>query len=231
MFCVKCGVELAASEAKCPLCGTVVYHPDIKQPVERPTFPPNAQPKMKVNRLGALLIITAIYLMLILQLLVCDISIFGSLTWSLYAAGGMLLVYIITILPSWFRRPNPVIFVPCDFAAIALYLLFIDLQTGGNWFLSFAFPTVGVLGLIVTAVITLFRYVKRGYFYILGGALIATGLSVVLIEFLLNLTFTFKKFYFWSSYPLIGCTLIGIALIVIGICRPLRESLAKKFFV
>jgi hypothetical protein len=169
--------------------------------------------------------------MLILQLLVCDISIFGSLTWSLYAAGGMLLVYIIAILPMWFRRPNPVIFVPCDVAVIALYLLFIDLQTGGKWFLSFALPTVGTLGLIVTAVITLFRYVKRGYFYILGGALIATGLSVVLIEFLLNLTFTFKKFFFWSSYPLIGCTLIGIALIVIGICRPLRESLAKKFFV
>jgi hypothetical protein len=231
MFCVKCGVELAASEAKCPLCGTVVYHPDITQPAERPTFPPNAQPKMKVNRFGALLIITAVYLMLILQLLVCDISIFGSLTWSLYAAGGMLLVYIIAILPMWFRRPNPVIFVPCDVAVIALYLLFIDLQTGGKWFLSFALPTVGTLGLIVTAVITLFRYVKRGYFYILGGALIATGLSVVLIEFLLNLTFTFKKFFFWSSYPLIGCTLIGIALIVIGICRPLRESLAKKFFV
>ncbi len=231
MFCVKCGVELAASEAKCPLCGTVVYHPDITPPTERPTFPVGAQPKMKVNRLGALLIITAVYLMLILQLLVCDISIFGSLTWSLYAAGGMLLVYVITILPSWFRKPNPVIFVPCDFVAVALYLLFIDLQTGGKWFLSFAFPTVGVLGLIVTAVITLFRYVKRGYFYILGGALIATGWSIVLVEFLLNLTFTFPKFYFWSSYPLIGCTLIGIALIVIGICRPLRESLAKKFFV
>ena len=29
MYCVKCGVELADSEKKCPLCGTPVFHPDI----------------------------------------------------------------------------------------------------------------------------------------------------------------------------------------------------------
>lgn len=231
MFCVKCGVELAASEAKCPLCGTVVYHPDITPPAARPTFPPNAQPKMRVNRRGALLIITAVYLMLIIQLLVCDLTIFGGLTWSLYAAGGLLLIYIIGILPSWFSKPNPVIFVPCDFAAIALFLLFIDLQTNGSWFLSFALPTVGTFGLIVSAVIALFRYVKRGYFYILGGALIATGASIVVMELLMNMTFGFQNFYFWSSYPMIGCVLVGIALIVIGVCRPLRDSLAKKFFM
>jgi hypothetical protein len=231
MFCIKCGVELAASEAKCPLCGTVVYHPDLPLPEGRPTFPENAQPKLRVNRRGTLLITTAIYLMLILQLLVYDISIAERLTWSLYSAGGIILSYIVLILPSWFSRPNPVIFVPCDFAAAALYLLFIDLQTGGGWFLPLAFPITGVFCIIVTAVITLCRYVKRGYFYILGGAIIATGGAIVLLEFLLDLTFAFNKFYFWSSYPMIGCTLVGLALIVIGICRPLRESLAKKFFV
>ena len=142
-----------------------------------------------------------------------------------------MLSYIIMILPSWFPRPNPVIFIPCDFAALALYLLFIDLYTNGRWFLSFAFPVVGLIALITTAVVALCRYVKRGYFYILGGAIIACGGSLVLLEFFINLTFTLKKFYFWSVYPLIGCTLVGLALIVIGICRPLRESLAKKFFL
>ena len=28
-----------------------------------------------------------------------------------------------------------------------------------------------------------------------------------------------------------GFVLLGIALIIIGVCRPLRESLTKKFFV
>ncbi len=231
MYCINCGVELASSESRCPLCQTVVYHPDLNTTPTKPPYPPNATPKLRVNRLGALLIVSAVYLMLILQLLICDATIFGGFTWSLYATGGLLLAYVITILPSWFPHPNPVIFVPCDFAAVALYLLFVDLMTHGGWFLSFAFPVVGMFAVIITAVIALCRYVKRGYFYILGGAFIACGGALLMLEFFTNLTFTLKKFYFWSIYPLIGCTLIGLALIVIGICRPLRESLAKKFFL
>ena len=29
MYCINCGVKLADSEKRCPLCGTVPYHPDI----------------------------------------------------------------------------------------------------------------------------------------------------------------------------------------------------------
>ena len=231
MYCIQCGVELASSESRCPLCQTVVYHPDLVTEFTKPPYPPNAKPKLRVNRLGAMLIVSAVYLMLILQLLICDVSIFGGFTWSVYASGGLLLSYVVFILPSWFPRPNPVIFVPCDFAALALYLLVIDLMTGGKWFLSFALPVVGIFATLITAVITLCRYVKRGYFYILGGAFIAGGGTLLLLEFLMNITFTLKKFHFWSVYPLIGLTIIGLALITIGICRPLRESLAKKFFL
>ena len=31
MYCVRCGVKLADTEEKCPLCGTTVYHPDIRR--------------------------------------------------------------------------------------------------------------------------------------------------------------------------------------------------------
>ena len=39
MYCVKCGVELADTENKCPLCGTSVYHPDIVRDKAEPTYP------------------------------------------------------------------------------------------------------------------------------------------------------------------------------------------------
>lgn len=29
MYCVQCGVKLADTEVRCPLCGTRVFHPDI----------------------------------------------------------------------------------------------------------------------------------------------------------------------------------------------------------
>ena len=231
MYCVKCGVELADGESKCPLCGTPVYHPDIPVTDAKPPYRSYVRPPMRVNHRGVMFLVTMVYVMLILQLIICDFSISGGFVWSLYADGGLVLSYIVFLLPLWFRRPNPVIFVPCDFAAVALYLLFIDLMTGGNWFLSFAFPVVGIAGIIVTAVVALVRYVRRGYFFIFGGAVIACGGYLVLLEFFLNITFKLRGTFIWSIYPLIGCFLMGMALIVIGISKPLRESLSKKFFL
>lgn len=231
MYCIKCGVELADGQSKCPLCGTVVYHPDIPVTEAKPPYPSYVRPPMRVNHRGVMFLVTMVYVMLIIQLIICDFSISGGFVWSLYADGGLLLSYILFLLPLWFRRPNPVIFVPCDFVAIALYLLFIDLVTGGDWFLSFAFPVVGIAGIIVTTVVALVRYVRRGYFFIFGGAVIACGGYLMLLEFFLNITFKLRGTFIWSIYPLIGCFLMGMALIVIGISKPLRESLSKKFFL
>ena len=131
----------------------------------------------------------------------------------------------------WFSHPNPVVFVPVDFAAIGLYLLYIDLVTKGGWFLSFAFPVTGAIGLLLTAVVALVRYVHAGYLYIFGGGFILFGGLSVLVEFLINLTFRLHRTFFWSFYPLAAGLLLGGMLIVIGCCRPLRESLHKKFFL
>lgn len=54
------------------------------------------------------------------------------------------------------------------------------------------------------------------------------GLSV-LVEFFMKITFGTRMFL-WSLYPLSAFFIIGMMLIVIGICRPLRESLKKKLF-
>ena len=35
----------------------------------------------------------------------------------------------------------------------------------------------------------------------------------------------------WSIYPLAAGIILGLMLIIIGCCRPLRESLQKKFFL
>ena len=230
MYCIKCGVELADTEKHCPLCKTEVFHPELTQKEATPTYPPYRKIKRRINRRGVLFALSLIYLMLISQLFVCEYTIFKDVHWSLYAVGGLILSYVAVILPLWFYRPNPVIFVPCDFAAAMIYLWSINALSGGNWFLTFACPTVFAAGILVTAVIALSRYLNKGYLFIFGSASILFGAFLVMMEILLYITFPFN-FYFWSVYPLIGFVLLGVALIIIGICRPLRESLTKKFFV
>ena len=54
---------------------------------------------------------------------------------------------------------------------------------------------------------------------------------MVLVEFLLNLTFRLHETFFWSFYPLAAGVLLGGMLIVIGSCKSLQESLHRKFFL
>ena len=232
MYCIKCGVELADSEKVCPLCGTRVFHPDLPLPEGEAPYPPDARRRTEeFNRSGLLFILTMLALVPAVICLLCDWRVSGHIVWSGYAAGGILLAYILAVLPLWFRRPNPVIFVPVDFAAILAYLLYIDLATGGRWFLSFAFPAVGALALLVSAMVALLRYLPGAHLYIIGGGLIIAGGLAVLTEFLINLTFRVHQTFFWSLYPLAAGVLLGVMLLIIAICKPLRRSLHRKFFI
>ena len=230
MYCMQCGVKLSDTEKTCPLCGTVCFHPDIPRPQAEPLYPHDRQPQPQVSPSGVMSALTILFLIPVLITLLCDLRINRAITWSGYAAGAIVLVYEICLLPGWFRRPNPVVFVPCGFAAVALYLLYIDLHTGGSWFLSFAFPLVGGLCIIFTTLITLLRYVKRGRLYIFGGCAMALGAFMPLIEFLAILTFH-SPMAAWSVYPFVALLLLGGYLIFLGICRPARESMERKFFI
>ena len=231
MYCINCGVKLADTERQCPLCGTVPFHPDIPMVETEPLYPENRQPVTQISPLAALIVTTTAFLVALLVTLLCDLRICGGITWSGYVIGALFTAYEIFILPFWFKKPNPVIFVPCAFAMIGLYLSYINFATEGDWFLSFALPIVGFTGLTVTAVVTLMRYVRRGRLYIFGGAAIATGLFAPVMEFLLNLTFGFTHGLVGSFYPLTALVLIGGMLIFLAICRPARESMERRFFI
>lgn len=229
MYCVKCGVKLEDSEKECPLCQTRVYHPDIKREEAQPLFPPDKYPKQKPRSKALNGAFILLFLIPFAISLISDWQTDGKISWFGYVAGALVLGYVIFALPLWFRKPNPVIFVPCDFLAAGLYLLYISLATGGGWFMSFAFPVTGGMALICSAVVALFRYLKKGRLYILGGAFIAFGGFMLLIEFLLGLTFG-VGFNGWSFYPLCVFLLLGGALIYFAINSSAREMIERKLF-
>ena len=150
----------------------------------------------------------------------CDWRINGRITWSGFAVGGLVLLYILAALPMWYKRPDPVIFVPVDFAAIALFLLYVNYATGGHWYLSFALPVTGAAALLVCAMVTLLKYLPGAALYICGGALILSGVLAVLVEFLLNLTFGLHDTFLWSIYPLAVGVVLGAMLLVIAVANP-----------
>lgn len=230
MYCINCGVKLGDTEQVCPLCGTDPLNPNMERKHIRPLYPENRYPGIR-PRIGAVNgTILALFLLPLLITFLVDWRVDGKLNWFGFAAGGLLVAYAVFALPIWFRDPNPVIFVPCDFAAAALYLLYIDLITGGGWFLSFAFPVTCVFALIVTSVIALRRYLRKGSLYIFGGAFMALGGTMLLIEYLLDITFG-RAFVGWSIYPLAVLILLGGLLIYLAIDRSAREVMERKLFI
>ncbi len=233
MYCVKCGVSLQKGIQACPLCGTRVFHPDILEDADPAPYPPYAGDET-VSHSGALFIVSVLFAIPLVLCLLIDLQLHRSVTWSGYVAGGLLLGYLVLCLPLWFQRRNPVAFFPIDMAGVALFLLYLCLKTGERWFLPFALPVSGGVLLIGETVLVLLRYAvgsaRHRWLYIVGGALIATGALCVLIEFLLKVAFG-AGMRWWSLYPLVALVLLGIMLVVIGVCRPLRESLHKRFFI
>ncbi len=230
MYCINCGVKLADTESKCPLCSTVVYHPEIKQEAADKPFPSNKYPESKHSKVFQF-ILTALFLIPLVITILCDLRISKSITWSGYVVGALALGYVTVALPLWFKKPNPVIFTPCVFVSTGIYLLYINQVQNGDWFLSFALPIVGFIGIVTTTVVTLFKYLPRGRIFIVSGGLLALSLFMPFIEFLLMITFDFQKLIGWSIYPFSALFILGMTLMIIAICRPLRDAFERIFFI
>ena len=230
MYCANCGVKLADTEKRCPLCGTVAYHPDIERPEVAPLYPQDFIPKRELSKTTIHIIILTLFLIPIFVTFYSDYYINQQMTWSAYAVFGISLTYVITILPFWFKKPTPAVFIPIDFFLVILFLQYINFTTNGDWFLTLAFPLATYLGLIVTATSILLYYLKKGHLYVIGAFFIALGLYMDIIELFLVITFK-VNFDGWSLYPMIPLVIIGLGMMGIAISRNARAVLARKLHI
>ena len=74
MYCVRCGVRLSDSEKVCPLCGTEVFHPRLRQPEAEPPFPAFQGQEFQPNPGGIRLIVTLSMLLAAMLCIVVDVS-------------------------------------------------------------------------------------------------------------------------------------------------------------
>lgn len=229
MYCINCGACLHDRQEACPLCGTAVCHPDFPKRDGPPLYPKHKSPRIRSGRSSLCGAVTLLFLVPLLVCLIADLQGTRGLDWFGYAVTGVMVAYAMMALPLWFVRPNPVIFVPCGFLATALCLGHIAAKTDGGWYFSFALPLTGALCLVVTAAVTLLRYVPRGKWFIWGGTVMALGGCTLLVEWLLAVTFGIPGTG-WSFYPLVSLGILGGLLIWLGASPSARAVLYRKLF-
>ena len=230
MYCVRCGVRLQEGVKACPLCGTPVWCPEAGERGPAATYSDRYPVYSRQKRLTVMASITVALLAAMAACFSIALNTTGRMGWSFYVIAGTTAFYLAFLLPLWFRRPHPLIFVPVAFLSLCLLLFLICAYTGGRWFWTFAFPLTGLLAILTIGAVALYRYVKRGTIFITGGLLIAIGGGCLLAELFQHLTFHTPMFA-WSLYAASVFFLFGGFLILAGIVRPLREHLERKFFI
>lgn len=231
MYCVRCGVSLETGSKSCPLCGTAVWNPEpvVKNSHYNPDLYPEKDKGVRIQILAAL---SVICLGVSLGCLWACLAAKGRPGWSAYVIASLALTYVIAILPWWFRRYHPMIFLPVSFGALELFTLFICLYTGGKWFLSFAFPVIGLLFISTFSgyILGILQIKPRVKLRLLGLYLVFLGGGTILIEFFLKLAFGLPLFT-WSPYTAAVLGILGLFLFIASWIRPLRRAMYKKTFV
>ena len=230
MYCVYCGVRLQDGAAECPLCHTPVTAAPMPARKQEASYS-DRYPRLEKQsgKYLALGLVTVILAAAALGCLIFCLKSTGTVGWSGIAALGMGLLWVWGVLPLFFPRWRPMIFLPVDFACLGGYLLYICASTGGHWFLSFAFPVTLMAAVLTLAGVAMMRYIVQGRLRLMSLLLIAIGLSFMLVEFFQHITFGTPMFV-WSLYCVIGFCLIGLFLFIASLIPPLRSALRRKFF-
>lgn len=58
--------------------------------------------------------LTMLFALPLVTVLLCDWRLNGTVVWSGYVAGALVVLYVVVVLPLWFRRGTPVVFVAAD---------------------------------------------------------------------------------------------------------------------
>ncbi len=233
-YCVNCGVKLAASEAKCPLCNTLVINPNEtgenkKEAVYSHRY--EDYPERKINTKYLVQIILSVIAVGVVVQTLCDFLVTLSISWSLYAIGafGLLVCFALPILT---KLKSPYIATMIDLVALALYIYMIAVMTDGElWYYEFYLPLHFLSSIYIWCMVIFLRKKRRNYFRAGGISLLFISFLLVLIELLLDIYIVGKVYLIWSLCCAPLLLAIATLLLVIAARPKLREEMSRRLYM
>lgn len=228
-YCVNCGVELDQGANECPLCRTPVLDPT--HPTDRPDYPFFADNRVEVppaSRRALAVLLTAMLASATMCCGILNLLLRRDIQWWLYVAGAAAMLWIWFVLPLVKRAPTWGR-LTMDVAAVALYLFLISLNTGGDWFLGFALPTVASAAAAVGLLSFLLRGNRRSPISALAMTIIAIGVLAVAVEFCADRYFFGAWQAGWSLVVATICLSLVIPLRIVRRVPSLRREAQRRF--
>lgn len=230
-YCVNCGVELEKSEKHCPLCGVEVINParPYDDKAVRP-YPKRLDPiNARINRQFIASVLTICMAFPAVLCLAINLSLSGSLSWSLYVTGALVVIWTAVVPAYLFRRPSLTrLFLPV-LISLSLYLLLIaQMQKDSSWYLTLALPIILVSAILFYLNAWLIIHRKVRGFAIPAMILISIGLLTVSCDITIGLHLGSDWVPDWSFYVLIPCLAVAMLSLTVARRQSIREEIKKR---
>lgn len=244
-YCVNCGVKLAESEKKCPLCHCPVVNPmepqkadDAAQQTERPYPKRRDSIKNIVDRSFIISVVSILYVLPLAICLLIDWMLDRALSWSVISSVAIILSWALFFQPALFHKKYFACYTAVDFCLLAALFYTIGWYTGDyGWIGTLGIP----IALAVYLLANLLAYlilsgVLRRKLYIGAAVLLSAGVFSVLVGVLVwryevSVLHLEKPFEFWSLITLFSCAAVAGVLCYIEKKKRLKKSLEKKLHI
>ncbi len=231
-YCVHCGVKLADSEKRCPLCQTPVYDPAQPDRRAAPKPYPVRMPEQELTRSKRFLL-TLASLMLLAPAGLCliiDLLITGSVTWSGYASGALVMLFLpaaAAVLAV--ARYQTYCAIGTAFLSLNVYLFLVERLSGsGSWFFPIVLPALALGTGIITLIVVLHRRGLLNKLTLIAAAFAGCALECLAIEWLHAAAVQKTGGFVWSPFVLSPCLFISLSLLFINGNRSVREEIRRR---
>ena len=232
-YCVNCGVELAPSEKKCPLCDTLVINPNSPwtEPAHRPYSKHIELLMNQIDRRYGATLATLFLMIPIILSIISNILFDHQLSWSGYVAGACICLFVWVLLPLLNRKKRPYFFLILDMLVALLYLGLIAYITGHfEWYVPLAIPLTFVGFLLSLVILLVYRSKKIYGLYKISVIIGSIGIVTLAIEYIIDLS-TRGSHYVWSLFVLIPCLMIGMIFFYIEQHKKVKDEIRRRLFI
>lgn len=231
-YCVNCGVELGASEKRCPLCGVEVINPaERSDPSAQTPYPRSVERvRHRVIRVAAARVLSLLMCIPLISILLIDLIQDGALTWSLIPAASIVFAFMALVFPCLFERPKVWLFLLFGTLETALFLFVLKMILGGDWLWLFALPVTALTGAALIGVCLMLGSRRAGVPLKLIVMLLIMMVFVLVLQMLIEIHLHRCIRFSWSIYAAIPCALLSLVVLIIGRLIKRSESFRKKMF-
>ena len=231
-YCVNCGVELGASEKRCPLCGVEVINPAARfDPSAEAPFPKDVEKvRHRVVRVTAAMVLSLLLAIPLVSILIVDLVQDGRLTWSLIPAAAIICAFLAFVFPCLFKKPCVWLFMLLGTVETALFLFVLKMILGGGWLWLFALPLTALVGAAMIGIYLMLRSKRASLTLKIIVILLIITVFVIVLQMLIEIYLHHRIKLDWSIYAAIPCALLSIVTLIIGRLVRKNEAFRKKMF-